>query len=191
VSILLGKGDGTFQPAQSYASSHSPGIVMVGDFNGDGIPDLALANNRDGTDGGSVDILLGNGDGTFQARKSYAVANLSTATVGDFNGDGHLDLAVTFQAAESYDVGYGPSLAVADFNGDGILDLAVNDGTNPGTVAILLGNGDGTFRVQSYFLAVVAISAVGDFNGDGFPDLISGGAGVTVLLNDAHWGGGP
>ncbi|HLJ96202.1 MAG TPA: VCBS repeat-containing protein [Gemmataceae bacterium] len=90
VSVLLGNGDGTFQPAQYYAAGARPQSVVVGDFNGEGIPDLAVANF------GDVSVLLGNGDGSFQDARHYRaeVASRSVA-VGDFNGDGHLDLAVT------------------------------------------------------------------------------------------------
>ena len=94
VTILLGKGDGTFTAAASPATGKSPNGIVVGDFNGDGKLDLAVANE----DSNSLTILLGNGDGTFRAAASPATGATPFGLVaGDFNGDGKLDLAVTNQ----------------------------------------------------------------------------------------------
>ena len=91
VSILLGNGDGTFQTKTDYTVGSYPVSVTVGDFNGDGKTDLAVANSLHNT----VSILLGNGDGTFQTETDYAVGGSpESVTVGDFNGDGKADLAV-------------------------------------------------------------------------------------------------
>ena len=86
--MLLGKGDGTFLPAKGYAAGDNPWSVAVGDFNGDGIPDLAVANeNRV-----NVSVLLGKGDGTFLPAQTFpAGVNPSSVAVGDFNGDGILE----------------------------------------------------------------------------------------------------
>ena len=100
VSVLLGNGDGTFQPAQHFATGAAPRSVAVGDFNGDGRLDLATANSG----GNDVSVLLGNGDGTFAAAQSVPLQipfipvdpPLSVA-VGDFNADGKMDLAVGSQ----------------------------------------------------------------------------------------------
>ena len=165
MDVFLGNGDGTFQAAQSYATGFIAVAAAVADFNGDGIPDIVVANQ-----GGplqppsSLSILLGNGDGTFQAAQSYTVGSRIRAMVAaDFNGDGIPDLAVannaagtvsivlgngdgTFQAAQDFSVGNGPvALAVGDLNGDGIPDLAVANSLDS-TVSVLLGNGDGTFQ---------------------------------------------
>jgi hypothetical protein len=140
VRVLLGNGDGTFQPARSFAAGTRPSSVAVGDFNGDGVLDLAVANFGSF----NVSVLLGNGDGTFQAPRSFVAGGspLFVAVV-DVNGDGRLDLAVvdfrgvrvllgngdgTFQKTRISYVAAGSdpwSLAVADFNGDGWPDLAV------------------------------------------------------------------
>ena len=215
VTVLLGNGDGTFQPAQNYAAGSNPFTVAVGDFNGDGVPDLAVANNNPAVPGNvsrTVSILLGNGDGTFQAPQSYAVAGpyAQCVVVGDFNEDGHLDLAVahfqepyggsdvvtillgngdgTFHATGTLSFAGGEAdpyaLAVADLNGDGHLDL-IFCSNQP--VMIFLGHGDGTFSAPIDTGVQAGVVAVGDFNGDGFPDLgiVSG---LIILLNDGHWG---
>ena len=202
VSILLGNGDGTFQAQTTSAVGGGPYPVAVGDFNGDGKVDMAVANTVSNT----VSVLLGNGNGTFQTRVQYAVGSdpISVA-VGDFNGDGKTDLAVanagsnsvsvllgngngTFQTQVQYAVGSDPeSVAVGDFNGDGKPDLAVanEEGT---TVSILLGNGNGTFQAQTTYTAGFEPGsvAVGDFNGDGKIDLVVTNADISILLGNGN-----
>jgi hypothetical protein len=218
VSVLLGNGDGSFQAARSFAAGIGPNSVAVGDFNGDGRLDLAVANIGVSYGGGSsLSVLLGNGDGTFQAALNLnAGSGPDAVAVGDFNGDGLLDLGVadyfgnnvsvllgngdgTFQAARSFATGIGPvSVAVGDFNGDGLLDLAVaNYGGELGRwdVSVLLGNGEGSFQAaRSYYAGTSPVSvAMGDFNGDGWPDLAVANLqwdAVSILLNDQHWSGG-
>jgi hypothetical protein len=90
VSVLLGNGDGSFA-ARSFAAGRVPYSVAVGDFNGDGAPDLAVANNFSN----NVSVLLGRGDGGFQAARSFGTGRAPySVAVGDFNRDGALDLAV-------------------------------------------------------------------------------------------------
>src|SRR5262249_47691240 len=146
VSALSGHGDGTFQTAIDYATGSNPVSVAVGDFNGDGKADLAVANAVSA----NVSVLLGNGDGSFQAAVNYGAGGYPySVAVGDFNDDGKPDLAVanpngatvnvllgngdgTFSKYISYPLGgsyppggYPSSVAVGDFNGDGRSDLAV------------------------------------------------------------------
>jgi hypothetical protein len=207
VSVLLGNGDGSLQEAPSFDAGLSPQVVAVGDFTGDGIPDLVVADFGIYGAGNGVSVLLGNGDGTFQAPQKFAAGTGPVSvTVADFNGDSLLDLAVvnqdgvsvlvgngdgTFQAPVRYAAGPTPrSVAVGDFNGDGFLDLAVADygSRGNGTVSVLLGNGDGTFQAaRSYGPEPGPRSiAVGDFNGDGRLDLATAGGfgSVSVLLGN-------
>jgi hypothetical protein len=193
LSVLLGIGDGTFQAARNYfvPTGSSPVSVAVGDFNGDGKADLAVANIGGQT--GTVSVLLGNGDGTFQPAATYATDSTSLSlAIGDFNGDAKLDLVVanqlhddvsvllgngdgTFQPAVNYPAGVSSvSVAIGDFNGDGKADLAVaNAGSGLG---VLLGNGNGSFQAPVMYLTGINQSpvavAVGDFNGDRKQDLV-------------------
>ena len=207
-SAALGNGVATlnWQNPQSPATGSQPGSIALGDFNGDGILDMAVANSGDNT----LTILLGKGDGTFTTTASSPQTGTypSFVTVGDFNRDGKADLAVanrdssnvtillgngdgTFTAAASSpETGYLPqSMAVGDFNGDGMLDLAVlNPGVN--TVTILLGNGDGTFTaspLSSQTGSQPRSLVSGDFNGDGSLDLAvtnTAANTVTILLGN-------
>jgi len=161
ISVLLGNGDGTFQNQVTYVTGKGPYSVAVGDFNGDGKLDLVVTNTDLAVANapGAVNVLLGNGNGTFQNQVTYATGNnpLSVA-VSDFNGDGKLDLVVA-----NYDAF-----------------------TSTNTVSVLLGNGDGTFQNQvTYATTAESISvAVGDFNGDGKPDLAVASGAVNVLLGN-------
>ena len=208
ISILLGKGDGTFLPVSSFALGSTIASLAAGDFNGDGKLDLAACYSS------TVSILLGNGDGTFQLPIDTPVNGYCyNLAVADFNGDGKPDLVVTntnfesgipsvsvmlgkgngtFWPAHDYVLALGDqilALAVADFNGDGELDVVVNDAVGA-SVAFLLGKGNGGFEQPSYFAAGTSyfdFMAVGDFNGDGKPDLAMGdnsvSGGITVLTN--------
>jgi hypothetical protein len=176
VSVVLGKGNGTFfdiGPDVPTNGAFSNQIISA-DFNNDGIPDLAQVNTGViGQIGNSVSILLGKNGGGFQPGKAFpAGASPDGLAAGDFNNDGHLDLAVaivgdrandifpslavllgngdgTFGAPHQFAVGGSPtSVAVADFNGDGNLDAVVaQDGLSfsDGSVSVRLGNGKGSF----------------------------------------------
>jgi hypothetical protein len=196
VSVLLSNGDGTFRPPVTYATGIAEAVV-TGDFNGDGKLDLAVAYSNGANVSGGVAILLGNGDGTFRAAVNYGAGlEPGAIAVGDFNGDGKLDVVVanyaggdisvllgngdgTFKPAVTYSTGSGSlplSLAVGDFNHDGKLDVVVGKFScySPcGTISVFLGNGDGTFPpAVNYNGGGEPISiAAGDFNGDGRLDL--------------------
>jgi FG-GAP-like repeat/FG-GAP repeat len=187
IVILLGNGDGTFTAAASPAVNQYPSALAVGDFNGDGNTDIAVANYS----GSAVSILLGDGHGGFTtAPSSPAVGgNPDSIAVGDLNGDGKLDLVVTcsgstnvsvllgngdgsFTPAASPVVGSEPqNVWLQDLNRDGKLDLVVGTSFAP-SVNILLGRGDGTFDAAPSPPAPTAPFAVGDVNRDGKPDLV-------------------
>jgi hypothetical protein len=203
VGVLLENGDGTFQPAVAYGSGGViPLSLAIADVNGDGKPDLLVANfwasfqNLNGT----VGVLLGNGDGTFQSPVAYASGGTGgpnsggSVAVADVNGDGKPDLLVasegnasvgvllgrgdgTFHPVVTYGSGGtgANSVAVADVNGDGKPDLLVATST---TVGVVLGNGDGTFQSAVTYgsggFNRASSVAVADVNGDARPDLLVG-----------------
>ena len=205
ISISLGNGDGTFQPATTIglAAGSEPDAIVAGDFLGNGRTDLAVADA--GTN--DVTILLGNGDGTFQVGAPIAVGQFPVSIAeGDFENDGRIDLAVAdnisgditilsnqgagnFSALAPFELpaGTSPTSVVAGDFGTGYLDLAVTDSTQ-NAVDILRGNGDGTFALSSSLsvganpFSIVA----GDF-GNGHTDLATADANandVSVLLGD-------
>ena len=211
LSILLGNGDGTFQPARNLDVGPNPFGVAVGEFTGDGIPDLAVthANFSTTAPDDTVSILLGNGDGTFRVAADYQVgANPRSVAVGDFAGNGRLDLVTanfsdntvsvllgngdgTFQPARTFATGVIPeSVAVGDFAGDGRLSIVTADegfGSVPGDVAFLQGNGDGTFQspvsLHVGLPGAVRSVAVADLTGSGIPDIVAAVDSNTIGVN--------
>ncbi len=189
ISTLLGNGDGTFHVIAGSGPLPPFGQGVAGDFNGDGILDLALLDAPDK----HVLFLKGNGDGTFAAPAIAAQVQADgQMAVGDFNGDGKLDLVLTSPADNNVRVLLGqgdgtfvtagptavPSLlssvVVADFNGDGKLDAVVLGYNTTSTAAtVLLGNGDGTLTLSPATVPCAALGpiVVADFNGDGKADL--------------------
>lgn len=178
VAVLLGNGDGTFQTSVTFSSGgYNPISIAVADVNGDGKPDLVVANycaaNSSFCSDGTVTVLLGNGDGTFQ--KATVVYGPGTEPI--------------------------VSMAVADVNNDGKADIIVANGCvnncgNNGTVGVLLGNGDGSFQsIVTYGTGSLVQSttwvALGDVNGDGKLDLVvTSNCGAYPVCNPDGYGGG-
>jgi hypothetical protein len=213
VSVLLGKGDGSFQAATDYSAGGVPSAFTMADLNGDGIPDVALANMASnspaGGTGGLISVLLSNGNGTFQAPVNYASGpNIAGIAAGDVTGDKVPDLVVThvagaivtmlkgdgdgtFQAEQtlSSDSNLGATnFQLLDVNKDGKLDLVMASVFNGGAT-VLIGNGDGTFQPAAVFSTgnQTYFFAAADVSGDGNLDLAmvdTIGNYVTVLLGN-------
>jgi hypothetical protein len=191
----------SFSSATNFPAGTNPRSVAVGDLNGDGKPDLVVANSGNAT----ISVLLGTGTGSFGAATNYNVGAFPySVVIRDLNGDGKPDLAVanadssnvsillgngdgTFGLATTYPVGTGVtsprSMAIWDLNGDGKPDLAAPDYFN-NVVSILLGNGDGSFGAATSFAVGFGpfSVAVGDLNGDGKPDLAVANSDGTVSI---------
>ncbi len=207
VLIYIGKGDGTFAAPVSYPAGPGANSIAIADFNGDGKPDIVIAN--EGIFGGSepenIEVLLGKGDGTFSTGTAIPLIGLGPGTVvaSDFNGDGRTDLAVSLgdspsgQSAVAVLLGIGDgtfqlpvlypypafNLLAGDFNGDKIPDLCLMDDNR---VNILLGRGDGTFEPETLVSPRDTLNLIAaDFNGDGKLDLAGplDVPGIATLLN--------
>jgi hypothetical protein len=206
--ITVNASAGQFKKVVYRPAGQGPYRVVAAQFTQSGNLDLAFSD----FDGNQITILLGNGDGTFQSARKFAVINPFGLAAGDFNEDGNLDLAVVepngtgdgtiaiflgdgkggFKLSGSNPIGIeSVNVAVADFNGDGHLDVAVTDQgfEGPGDVIVFFGNGHGKLAKAAKFKmpqGPVGIAA-GDLNGDNHPDLavtqISNGS-VAVFIND-------
>ncbi len=180
LTIFLGKGNGTFTQGQSLDDLYGMSTPAIGDFNGDGILDLATTFQY--REDNSVAIYLGNGDGTFQNPVDYPTQNSgSSAAAFDVNGDGNLDVVTngisvllgkgdgTFNVSDQASIS-GNGLALGDMNGDGNVDIA---STSSGDTIVALGNGDGTFQDPIIMASGGYVLGLGDFNLDGKLDVIS------------------
>ena len=220
VAVLKGNGDGTFGAPAVYNATFGPTGVIITDFNHDGKMDIVIgAGSPDiiapDFGSGDVEVLLGNGDGTFQGGALIPAAVRPTSIVaGDLNNDGKPDLVVANQGSDSLTIllgqgggaftaaapftltsqggnSVGPSsVALADLNGDNKIDLAFADSA-AGNVAIALGSGNGSFGAPTYVTTgngSVAVAA-GDLNGDGKPDLVVANQGnLTSSFNGTDTG---
>jgi hypothetical protein len=154
-------GVAEFMPAQSFATGRNSQNVAVSDLNGDGKPDLVVTNTAYGQE--SISVLLGNGDGTFQSQQMLDVGNFITSVgIADVNGDGKPDL---------------------------IVGVGIGSGPPSGAIAVLLGNGNGTFQSPRTFAAGSEPGriAIADVNGDGRPDVVvAGNTFGGVLLGNGN-----
>ncbi|HVI08638.1 MAG TPA: FG-GAP-like repeat-containing protein [Candidatus Binatia bacterium] len=211
VEVLPGNGDGTFgAPISTTPVPYdiSGGAIATGDFNNDGKLDIAIFGAFFSTS--KIDILLGNGDGTFTDDGYYILSGGGPITTGYFTADKtKVDLAVgngsgvgvllgngdgTFQPPAYYETGgYSTWIIAQDLDGDGIVDLATSDagGGPPAGASVFKGNGDGSFQAASFYPvggrgSQANYIAAADFNNDGKPDLVAvatGGEQVITLLN--------
>jgi len=203
VSIWLGKGDGTLNSPTHYATTdEETHALIVGDFNGDGLPDLAVAGSRlisfnPTTHVAKVEsqitVLMNAGGGLFGAALTHIAGDYQASLAAiDYDGDGRTDLAVgeagqiqfltskgdgTFNFPAAMPTGNVSALTSADLNRDGRLDLVWTSGSDPAVVSYAIRRADGAFA------AAVNLPksnhgapgvAVGDFNGDGLADIIGG-----------------
>ena len=208
VGVALGNGDGTFQTPTYIPLPQSSYTVVVGDFNRDGIPDIA-ASLYDSND---VAILIGNGDGTFQPAATYSAGDQAlTLSAADVNGDGFPDIIAVDGNGESFDVllnaGNGTflppvnyaatgylgfdGLALGDLNGDGKLDVVLQNTEycSNNCIFIFPGNGDGTFQAGTAYGIRQDREGPGegeislaDFNHDGRLDIATPSANGPYLM---------
>ena len=179
----------SFAPQTTFATGNKSNSVTLGDVNTDGNLDIITANQNSN----SVSVLLGNGNGTYQAQQTFATGtNPGSVTLGDVNGDGKLDIVTrnansnnssvllgngdgTFQAQQTFATGTQPSsVTLGDVNRDGKLDI-ITSNCGSDSDSVLLGNGDGTFQAKQDFTTPITPSSVtlGDVNGDGKLDIIT------------------
>ena len=188
VTVMLGEGDGFFATPCTFSPDNPQRSIVAGDFNGDGLDDLATLSPY------HINLLVSTGEGSFKESivpvplHNYEI--LIAMTTSDFNGDGFAYLAVTtyqgynvhvlqglgdgtFESTSTFPAGHSPvDIVATDFNNDGFVDLAVTNQVT-GRVSVFNGDGDGTFQAQPsiplfrYANQLVA----GDFDGDSFADL--------------------
>jgi hypothetical protein len=202
VAALLAGSAPSFTAPRSYETGNGPNALVIGDLNGDGKPDLVTANFNEVV--GSISVLLNRGDGSFRAKFDYALGRTSHwLALGDLNGDGNPDLAITdsartvsvlfnrgdgsFEAQRNYRMRFQPTMiALGDLNGDRRTDLVTANGGR-GTVSVLLNRGDEGFEPEVDYRTGSGPSVeIADLNGDRRPDLVTASLdanNVSVLLN--------
>jgi hypothetical protein len=216
LAILLGNGTGTLQTAMPTFNPVGTVAVIPGDFNSDGKIDLAVLSDAPSAE--EVLIFLGNGDGTFQSPTiSHFSGGAVAMSIADFDANGTLDVALlepcyncpssvvilsgngdgTFKTGGTFEVGVGSnSIVSADFNNDGVPDLAIANALGyehePGTLSVLVGNGDGTFQKQVPIVNAGKVPTnimAADLTGNGNQDLIVTNAGGVFSVIFGHGNG--
>ncbi|SRR5579871_71226 len=215
LSVLLGNGDGTFQPAITTNIPFAGGSLVIADMNGDHIPDLVITAQSDTPIGGTVVVMLGEGNGRFSHPVSYyAGGSAYYMAVGDVNGDGKLDVVCSnvtnigqvsiavllgngngsLQAPVFYYPPAPSQIILADFNKDGHLDIAASDSVAVNgfsEVDVLLNNGDGTFGAYTQINSdSPGPLAAADVNRDGNMDLVTADGFGNEISTDLGNGNG-
>ncbi|HEY1685870.1 MAG TPA: FG-GAP-like repeat-containing protein [Tepidisphaeraceae bacterium] len=205
ITVLLGNGNGTFGAPVEYSNTSGAQAAVIGDFNGDGKEDVAIATASYGS--GAIGLFLGRGGGVLDAPMLYTASGIDPQSMatGDFNHDGHPDLVTAnyqdssisvflnnghgaFNAPQTYSVGLGPiSVAVGDFNDDGLPDIVTANYLD-NTISVLINNGTGGFNSPETFNVGNGPNSVvaADFNHDGYSDIAVTNAiddTITVLTN--------
>jgi len=207
VAVILGAGDGTFDPPLGPFGTGGSGVgrIATGDFDGDGRDDIVATPGAPSAGAPTVATLLSNANGTFAAPVARAVPGTPVdPRVADLNGDGRSDVVVTSPSADaasvllgapggnlgapaSLPVARGGTTAVGDANADGHPDVVVAG--NPTGLSVFFGRGDGTFGagVPVPSAGAVSTALAGDLDGDGFADLALGqsGAGRVIVGRNA------
>ncbi len=202
IDVMFGNGDGTFRPGpNSYTSVAGIAAFALADVNGDGIVDVVVSGGLYNGAASGIGVSLGNGDGTFQRGTFYQAgsgANLINPVIGDFNGDGILDVVTVGNGGVWLFTGQGGgvfnpgvmttpqaasplTVAAADLNGDKKLDLVI---TLQGSgFVILFGNGNGTFQTPAAFPkpADTPFIAVGPLTKGGPPSIVLAVGNVLYL----------
>lgn len=208
VGVMLGNGDGTVaEPPVLYATGDNtkPTSVAIGDVNGDEVPDIVAGNS--GSNGTSVDVLLGNGDGTFADSVLYTTGDgikPRGVALGDMDSDGDLDVVFAdsdagagvmlgdgegaFAAATLFPTGGDPgdvtAVALGDLNGDGDLDAVLPDSLE-NRVAVLLGDGEGELSSPTFVDTAdggaPTRAALADVDDDGRLDIVASNTGAAVI----------
>jgi hypothetical protein len=214
LSVLLGRGDGSFRTHVDYPAGNVPSGIAVVDVNEDGSPDLLTVDRHDS----QLALLLGTGDGTFGRFHPLNVPDLALArrlTTADLNGDLHVDVLIPDESTSSVvvlpgkgDGTFGPptayptsgtepvAVAAGDLNGDGHPDLATANGYPAHDLSVLLTKDDGSYGPPTLYGTGFAPHSIvaSDMNGDHIADLLTGNVGdstVSLLVGKGDGTFGP